>query len=246
MAKVRAFIVLGFACLLAGTTFGQQAQRPYPVELKWVRQSVEYAAICVQTYRQAWQAVKARTADLEKDWAVILDVDETVLDNSGYQEILYRENKSFPYYWDEWVKEQRCPAVPGARAFLDSVRSLGKFAHIVFITNRNQHLAEATEANLRALGLMQDGDVLLCQRGKQDSKEKRRREVITGTGRCEGLGPRVIVALIGDQLADVTTYPEHIPPEQYRSHFLNAPEWGTKYFLLPNPQYGYWMRGYAR
>jgi 5'-nucleotidase (lipoprotein e(P4) family) len=220
--------------------------RNYPVDLKWVRQSVEHQAICIQTYRAAWQAVKSQAKSLDKDWAVVLDVDETALDNSRYQEILFEERKDFPYYWDEWVKREECPPVAGVKAFIDSVRSLGRFAHVVYITNRNAPLEEATRNNLQKAGLWQENDVLLCQQSRQDSKETRRREVIQGTGRCEGMGERMIMALVGDQLGDMEVYPTNVPADEYKNHYQISSQWGTKYFILPNPMYGYWVNNYSR
>ncbi len=246
-------LVLLLLLVVAGVVGIQQyqsgrapAERPYPLELKWIRHSVEYAAICTQTYRQAWASVKQQTAGLREDWVVILDVDETVLDNSGYQDSLYQRNIKFPEYWDDWVREEKCPPVPGAKAFLDSVRTLGKYAHIAYITNRNAPLEAATIRNLRKTGLWRDGDILLCQQSREDTKEIRRQEVVNATGRCSGLGKKRIIALIGDQLADVMTYPPNVAPEDYRPHLENLPEWGNKYFILPNPMYGYWARRYSR
>ena len=106
-----------FCLILIGCqTASSDAERKYPVELTWQRFSVEYQALCLQTYHLAWEAVKSRTASMDKDWAVVLDVDETVLDNSRYQEILHEKNEKFNYYWDGWVKEENCPPVPGAKA----------------------------------------------------------------------------------------------------------------------------------
>ena len=219
----------------------------YPTELKWVRQSVEYEAICIEVYRMAWQAVKKQTANLNEDWVVILDVDETALDNSRYQEILYEKNERYPFYWDGWVLEENCPPVPGVKAFIDSVRSLGKYAHVAYITNRKAKNEAATRNNLKKVDLWQDGDILLCQNNtteRRDTKTIRREEVQTGTGRCDGLGEKQIIALIGDQLGDFTSYPTDVPIEKYREYFQKLPEWGVKYFMLPNPMYGAWLRNY--
>lgn len=218
----------------------------YPVDLMWVRQSVEFEAICLQTYRAAWESVKSRAVLLEQDWAVVLDVDETALDNSRYQEILFEQNREFPYYWDDWVREEACPPIPGVKAFLDSVRSLGKFAHVVYITNRNAPLEEATRNNLQKVGLWQEGDVLLCQQSREDTKEIRRNEVTRGTGRCEGLGKRTLLALIGDQLGDMEAYPAGVQTGEYKNYYRDSDKWGIQYFMLPNPMYGYWVRGYSR
>ncbi len=219
---------------------------PYPLEVKWVQTSVEYQALCEQVYQSAWEAVKAAAPEVGEDWAVVLDIDETVLDNSGYQEIIYKQGKSYPYYWDEWVMSAKCPPTPGVKEFLDKVRNLGEQAHVVFITNRRAHLREATLVNLKALGLWKEGDVLLCKQDSADSKVKRRAEVRQGAGRCEGMGTRKIIALIGDQLADVTAYPEGVAPENYKEHFRNNPEFGRTEFILPNPMYGYWTNGYRQ
>lgn len=259
MIHIKIPLILGFiaatifsGCHTAPAPVPTTAPAPVPVtqpalEVQWMRQSVEYDAICIQTYRAAWQAVKAQAAVLQEDWAVVLDVDETVLDNSRYQEILYEQKRQFDYAsWDEWVQRRECPPVPGAKAFLDSVRTLGRFAHIVYITNRKAHLDEPTRENLRQTGLWRDDDVLLCQRDGQDSKEARRQEVLNGTGRCEGRGKRLIIALVGDQLLDMEPYPEgiSISPENFKAHYRHSPYWNTRYFMLPNPMYGYWVDGY--
>lgn len=217
----------------------------YPLDLMWVRQSVEFEAICIQTYRAAWKSVKSRAASEQQDWAVVLDVDETTLDNSGYQEILFEQNREFPYYWDDWVRKEVCPAIPGVKAFLDSVHSSGKFAHVVYITNRHAILEEATRNNLQKAGLWQEGDLLLCQENKQDTKEIRRNEVIRGTGHCEGMGKRILLASIGDQLVDMEVYPPNVLPGDYKNYYRDSDKWGSQYFILPNPMYGYWARGYS-
>lgn len=228
------------------TTKGVKTDRKLPLDVQWFRYSLEYQAICLQVYRSAWQAVKKKSQSTDGPWAVILDVDETVLDNSRYQEIIFERNLSFPSYWDEWVEREECPPIPGAKAFIDSVRTLGENAHIVFITNRNAPLETATRNNLRALNIWQDGDVLLCQQSRADTKVIRRAEVRDGTGRCDGLGKRRILALIGDQLTDMEKPPEEVAVKDFRAHYRSQPEWGTRYFMLPNPMYGYWARGYGR
>ena len=111
------FLLFAAGCQTSST----EEPAVYPIELKWVRHSIEYQSMCLQTYQAAWKAVKARSATLSRDWAVVLDVDETALDNSRYQEILYEKSEAFPFYWDGWVMEENCPPVPGVKAFIDSV-----------------------------------------------------------------------------------------------------------------------------
>ncbi|MFB6240663.1 MAG: HAD family acid phosphatase, partial [Gemmatimonadota bacterium] len=97
----------------------------------WTQVSAEYRGASIQAYRTARrQLVKALddttwTAALEQEEpyggkppAVILDVDETVLDNSAYQARLIRRGEGFgSESWDRWVREARAPAVPGALRF---------------------------------------------------------------------------------------------------------------------------------
>jgi 5'-nucleotidase (lipoprotein e(P4) family) len=217
-----------------------------PRELKWVLQSAEYEAICRVVYQKAWEAVKVQAKSIEGHWAVVLDIDETVLSNASYEDTLIRHGQQYPYFWDEWIYQASCPPVPGASAFIDSVRTLGERAHIVYITNRKIRFEEATMLNLQKTGIWRDDDVLLCQIDKADTKEWRRQQVINGSGRCEGKGSRTIVALIGDQLGDVIDYESlgATTKTELLDKVRQLPGWGTRYFMLPNPIYGDWLKGY--
>ena len=215
-----------------------------PNDVKWARYSIEYEAICIQTYQSAWRAVRESAKNLKEDWAVVLDVDETVLDNSPYQEILFQKNEKYPFFWDEWVNQAKAESVPGVAAFIDNVRSLGKYANIVYITNRKIENEEATIKNLILNGMWKDGDVILCRKEKNDTKKIRREEVINGTGRCAGKGKRIIIALIGDQLHDLVNYPKRISPDSLKNLYNDSENWGAKWFVLPNPMYGPWINFY--
>src|SRR5262245_36243227 len=57
-----------------------------PESLHWYRDSAEQRAIYVETYSAAAAAARALSnGAAPRSWGVILDVDETVLDNSEYQ-----------------------------------------------------------------------------------------------------------------------------------------------------------------
>jgi 5'-nucleotidase (lipoprotein e(P4) family) len=215
-------------------------------EIKWVTGSVEYAALCTQTYRMAWQAVKEAVRNEKRNWVVVLDVDETVLDNSPFEKELFLAGTKYSEeLWDKWVERQAATAVPGAGAFLDSVHTLGPRAHVAFITNRNVTQEKATVANMRRLGLFREGDIMLARRDKADTKEKRRQCLESGTELCQPRGPLVILALIGDQIRDVIPLRNKDEAEVLRGQKISMEaEWGKKYFLLPNPMYGDWERDY--
>lgn len=237
--------VIGFLLLSTSLTYSQ-ANKRLPNDIKWVHVSVEYAASCLQTYRAAWPVVKAAAEKETRDWAVVFDVDETVLDNAQYAVERVSVDSGYTYQsWVEWVKREEAPLIPGAKAFIDSVRALGPRAHIAFITNRNFEPEEKpTINNLRRLGVFKDGDIMLTERGPEDSKEKRRTCLETGTGRCQQSGPLVILALFGDNIRDFIPMRGMDKASEYRGKIYQDPNWGKKYFVLPNPTYGSWVRDY--
>ncbi|MFQ5603573.1 MAG: HAD family acid phosphatase [bacterium] len=215
-------------------------------DIKWVTSSVEYAALCTQTYRSAWQAVQQAAQTQTNNWVVVLDVDETVLDNSQYAVERTKIDSGFtPQSWAEWVFRKEAMLVPGAKEFIDGVRSLGPNAHIAYITNRNFEHEQATIENLQKYGLFKPGDTMLTRKNRQDKKSDRRRCLEAGTGRCKKNGPLVIVALLGDNIRDFMEVVGAEKAKKYRTKELPGDErWGTKFFMLPNPTYGSWERDY--
>ena len=95
--------------------------------IRWVRSSAEYRALALQAYRLATQEIERRVVGVPPGtWAVILDADETVLDNSEYQQS--REGRGLlytPETWTEWAQRGVAPAVPGSVAFTHRIRSMG-------------------------------------------------------------------------------------------------------------------------
>lgn len=223
-----------------------QSSKELPRDIQWVTKSVEYAALCEQVYRTAWPVVKKNALAQTKDWVVVFDVDETVLDNAQYAVERFAIGAAHTQEaWSEWVRREQAPPIPGAKAFVDSVRSLGPKAHIAFITNRRFENEEPTISNLRKVGLYKEGDTMLTRKNREDTKADRRRCLETGTGRCEKNGPLVIIALFGDNIRDFMPMRGLDNARIYREKELVKDEnWGTKYFVLPNPTYGSWERDY--
>ena len=134
----------------------------------WVTFAAEYKAIARQTYVAATSQLNSAIAN--KDWSaipsdsstsdasvlegkparpvcVIMDVDETVLDNSGYQRELILNDSSFTgESWSQFVNKQISPPVPGAKEFVDTCRRLN--VAVFFVTNRDVSLEESTRENL--------------------------------------------------------------------------------------------------
>lgn len=203
-------------------------------DIHWVRNSAEYQALTRQVYRQATQRLEASLQDSprpEGSWAVVLDADETVLDNSQYQkERLGRAASQSA--WHEWVSRREAGAVPGAVAFLERVNELGGVVAIV--TNRSMSECADTRANLEDLGVQPD--IVLCK-GRTSSKTSRWQQVEGGTA-VPGIGPTTILMYLGDNIQDFPAMTQDLRMESEPS--FDA--FGSTYFVIPNPMYGSWER----
>jgi len=242
------------------------APRPAPVAAKpagpgpndllqataWAQLSVEHDLVYREIYRDAreklLEALKDRHWDaLPHDErhnqvarlkpAVILDVDETVLDNSPYQARLIRKHA---YYNDAsfaaWAQQERARALPGALAFTRFAARHG--VRVFYLTNRPQYLDQATLDNLRKLGFPVQGDAFLglgtLVKGCEliGSQKTCRRELI-------GRHYRVLMQF-GDQLGDFVTVLSNTPAGR-RQAIRPYLDWiGERWFVLPNPMYGSW------
>ena len=198
-----------------------------PNDIRWIRQSIEYRALCEQLFRQATVAIlrKVKTEKNSDNLAVVVDLDETVLDNSLYQVERWKAGLSFTQdSWSEWVNREEAGLVPGAKEFLKAVRKKG--VRVVFVSNRMNKNLEPTRRNLLALEVLAPNDLFLLRLDKDDVKEVRRREVNEGKARMKKVGPLNVIGYVGDQMGD-------FPSGQ-------AKEFGKTSFLLPNPMYGKW------
>lgn len=199
-------------------------------DIHWVRNAVEYRALALQVYRAASGYVEREAVALPRgSWAVILDADETVLDNSEHQRRLAVRGTRFnDSTWYAWAREQAAPAVPGAAEFTQLVRRLG--GRVAIVTNRDEAICPPTVANLAKAGVA--ADVVLCRTPGQSDKNPRFRAVAEGTT-AAGLPPLRVIAWIGDNIRDFPGL-----DQDARGDAL-AP-FGTHYFMLPNPMYGSW------
>lgn len=210
-----------------------------PSSIHWTRASAEHRAIFLQTYAWAGERVRAlATQRAAGTWAVVLDADETVIDNSTYQRERAERGLGFsPDSWAAWVARREATALPGAAAFLRLVRELGGLA--VIVTNRTQSECADTRANLEALTLAVDA--VLCRPPDTSDKNPRFEALERGTA-APGLPPLEIVLWIGDNIQD---FPELGQGVRFAADSAFA-MFGTRYVLLPNPMYGSWERNEVR
>jgi 5'-nucleotidase (lipoprotein e(P4) family) len=205
-----------------------------PDSVHWVRNSAEYEALTIQAYRQAQDVLGRAIGDRKPGtWAVILDADETVVDNSEYQKEREAQGLKFTSEsWRQWTLRKDAGAVPGAVAFLRWVKSKG--GTVAIVTNRDKVECDDTEDNLKKLGLQYD--VALCMDGDRE-KEPRFERVKLGTAK-PGLAPAEVLMWVGDNIGDFPdlTQALHGKPESDYALF------GTRYIVMPNPMYGSWER----
>lgn len=214
------------------------ASAVWPRDLLWARTSAEHHALFVQGFR----AARERLAELARErtrgtWAVIVDADETLVDNSEYQRRLHLRGASFDSLsWDAWVRERAATPLPGAIGYVRAVRELG--GRVVVVTNREDDVCDPTRDNLRSVGL--NVDLVLCRRGVSD-KNPRFESVRTGTA-GGGLPALEVLQWVGDNIQDFPSLTQRAREQGAAAFAL----FGDRYFILPNPMYGSFERNAPR
>ena len=217
-----------------GLPASAQPVRRQPNDIRWVRSSAEYRAIALQVYRTAG----VRVAEMSRgraagSWAVILDADETVLDNSEYQRRRAALDSGYTEpTWSAWVRERAAIAVPGAVEFIRGVRGAG--GRVAIVTNRADSLCAPTRENLRGVGV--DADIVLCQPSGESDKNPRFGRIENGTA-APNVPPLAVVAWVGDNIQDFPGL-----RQTARDEAAALAMFGDRYFILPNPMYGSWER----
>lgn len=207
-----------------------------PLSLQWTRTSAEHRAVVLQAYDGAGSRLREIVAPLPRgSWAVIMDADETVLDNSLYFERQAEKGHlGFGFYsWIEFVKEGIAPPLPGAERFTKLVQELG--GRLVIVTNRAENLCGDTRRNLERASI--PVDAVLCRPPGVDDKNPRFEAV--QKGEVEGLPPLRVAMWLGDNIQDF--------PGLFQAAARSAPdaafsEFGRSWWILPNPIYGSWEK----
>jgi 5'-nucleotidase (lipoprotein e(P4) family) len=233
-------IVTASACVAAAppvlptTTAPAPADRPLPNDVRWFRNSAEYRALALEVYSAASQRLPALSGGLAAgSWAVIFDVDETLLDNSEYQRRRAVLDSGYTAAtWAAWVAERAAVAVPGAVDFTRFVHALG--GRVVIVTNRLPGECDATRANLASVGV--ESDMVLCQPEGESNKNPRFERVQHGTAE-RGVPALKVVAWVGDNIQDFPGL-----TQATRNDPKALAEFGSVYFILPNPMYGSWQQ----
>jgi 5'-nucleotidase (lipoprotein e(P4) family) len=212
----------------------------------YVQRSAEYKALCWQSYQTAAQQLeilvdsvhRKHASDLKRrPPAVVLDLDETVLDNSLYAGWQIRHGAPYSSAsWQTWVEQAGAGAVPGVESYLKTAQQRG--LKILYLSNRKRSQWKATQQNLRALELPWQGLDSMWLRQEKNDKQARRDAIKSRY---------TVLQWVGDNLMDMDGFkviPSAEDPNQegIRDQALKAQvhRLGRDWILLPNPVYGPW------
>ncbi|MCF8331463.1 MAG: 5'-nucleotidase, lipoprotein e(P4) family [Bacteroidales bacterium] len=194
--------------------------------------SAEKYALEYQTYQLAKMALKEDLANksIDTQRAVILDIDETVLDNSPYEVMLVRMDTSYPAGWAQWINQSNAELIAGVKDFLVFAKNYG--VDIFYLTNRKEQFRNATLKNLNKYDLPQADNDHLLMRTNTSSKKARRDRIKTDYH---------ISLLIGDNLNDFLHIFENKSNEEKKELVDQHQElFGKRFIVLPNATYGDW------
>lgn len=205
----------------------------------FMQKAAEYRALCFQAFN--WGKMTLDFDDktkkkLPKDQkkmarAVVVDIDETMLDNSPAQAYGAKNRLAFDLKsWYAWGDMRKAKAIPGAVDFAIYAKSKG--VRIFYVSNRDEVQKAATIDNLRNVGFPDISEENVLLRQKDSTKEPRRLAIAEKY--------RIII-LMGDNLNDLSNVYEKRTVADRFSEVDKAKEfWGNKFIVLPNAMYGEW------
>lgn len=220
----------------------------------WTQRAVEHDLVFREVYRNATEKLPAAIADptwnaMPKDErekvapglppAVILDIDEAILDNSPYEARLIRSGQEFnDFTWAKWCKEEAARPLPGALQFTQFAAAHG--VAVYYISNRAKDLDEVTLANLRKDGFPVAGPQSFLGLGtfvsgceQYGSNKGCRRRLVARTHR--------VLMQFGDQIGDFVDVLANTPERRAKSITPYLDWIGERWWVLPNPMYGSWL-----
>lgn len=205
--------------------------------LLWMRSSSEYRSLCYQGYNAAMTQVDKALLDQprkSKPLAIVLDCDETVVDNTpGLAASATKGDSLYTSpWWRRWIREARAGAMPGAVDFLNTVHNKG--VAIFYVTNRNaKYSYDGTVKNLKALNFpCVDKEHLLLMTTTSDKMP-----------RLNSVAEKYdVVVYMGDDSNDLPLGLKGKSMAE-RSTIIDAhkADFGTKFIVFPNPVYGNWV-----
>lgn len=213
-------------------TYDKARSKENTMSVLWYQAAEEANALYLQGYQLATDRLKSQLEQAsDKPYSIVLDIDETVLDNSPYQAKNIKEGTTFnPKSWDKWVQKKEAKPVAGAKEFLQFADQNG--VQIYYISDRTVKQVDATMENLQKEGIpVQDRSHFLFLEDGMKSKESRRQKVNESTN---------LIMLFGDNLVDFAEFSKTSHPDRKQLLDELHEEFGRKFIVFPNPMYGSW------
>jgi len=210
----------------------------------WSLTAPEFYANATQAYRTASRNLDtalgdpAWTAALEQQGdyadlapAVLLDIDQTVLDNSIYNaRIVTQYGEYTQETFSQWCQQEAATAIPGALEFVNHARARG--VTVIYYSRRIESLRDCTTRNMEALGFPVDPELLFLNDRQPDTRKGPLRSELSNRYR--------ILLLVGDDLEDFVSGSKTDPDTRRALAIRHADRWGREWIILPNPMYGAW------
>ena len=213
----------------------------------WMQKAGEYRALAYQAFNLGrWQldadldkknVKKLPKIEQKKPRAIVVDIDETVLDNSPSQAWGIKNRVAFDLKdWYAWGEMRKAKAIPGSVDFLNYAVSKG--VKVFFVSNRDEVQKQATIDNLKNVGFtdISADNVLLRQ------KDEKGNNISTKTPRREFVLQKYrIVMLMGDNLDDLSdVFERKSVADRFAEVDKVKTDWGKRWIVLPNAMYGTW------
>lgn len=196
----------------------------------WTQSSAEANALRLQAYNVAKERVDEAVKNGIVHKAVVLDIDETIINNMDYMAWAVKNEKKFPDQWSEWIKSAQGEEIAGAVDFIKHAKANG--AEVFLVSNRDKSEMEGTLENLKKIGLGDIDREHIMLKDKSSSKQERMDMVEVNHN---------VLLYIGDNLADHSDdfYKKNVS-ERAEALKAHKDDFGTKYIILPNSAYGEW------
>ncbi|MGL5617228.1 MAG: 5'-nucleotidase, lipoprotein e(P4) family [Sarcina sp.] len=205
------------------------------ISFDWLEDSGEAEALEYEAYNSATNYLSQIAKEpSSKPKAVILDLDETCLNNAAFQGYEIENNNGIFNYntWTQWVNFAEAPAIPGSVAFTQAAEKAG--IEVFYVSGRSQSQLDATVKNLKKDGFADanNAHVFLypsTQNGKQPTFDQIEEKYN-------------VEMFVGDQLTDMgSAFQNKTNAEEKQIVTKDEKLWGTKYITIPDPLYGNYL-----
>lgn len=210
-------------------------QDPLLLSVIWFQKSPEMQALYYQCYNNATKSLidKLRSTKNYKPKAVVMDIDETILDNSPLEAYQVINNVGYSdSLWNCWTDLAKAEPLPGSLEFILFAKSQG--VEVFYVTNRSERMAyKSTISNLKNKGFPFADSLHLILKTSTTSKEERRIKIASRYD---------ILLLIGDNIGDFSSvFDARGEDLAFGTVKQNMKNFGDNFIILPNPMYGPWI-----